>query len=502
MLNYGLVSTAIADDREKLQEGMQLLAEMAHKYDIPVTWAIAADAARLVANALSTWHTEYGDEPLLMLDIKPLWDENWGRLSGEPAPSVSKDIGTSASALTSLSAADMAEHLVKMRETLPQYVATEWNKIKRAMAWTVPCVAGAVWKNHVLLHALEQAGFQGLWGYRWNERDSLAAADRGCPFGCFYPSAEQHNFSAPAAGSIVGLPYLTAEHVVNNTDTLRASLLNGTAQQHYDIYVENSTWNRWLGYVQHIRATEVTQFGQETLEQLDAYFAHVAGNKNTKLLPLSEMVDDYWTNCQQTEPTYIANRVRSGKRIKPLQSRGNCHLGAKPACQDSPESAESNSTVTPEKQASTEPKRIKPLQSRGNCHLEEKAFFYYDAECQFAFVEGTMEPVEMKNYISPPVLDAAGGGVSGHNASIHGVEYHLPKVARFVPNRQRSQLYITFTIESTKVMPYGIAIWGDHGGLQLAETNTEAVTWIGKYLLFIRLALQPGNNDFEVILTI
>ena len=449
MLNYGLVSTAIADDRGKLQEGMQMLAEMAHKYDIPVTWAIAADAARLVANALSTWHTEYGDEPLLMLDIKPLWDENWVRLSGEPAPSVSEDI----------SAADMAEHLVKMRETLPQYVATEWNKIQRAMAWTVPCVAGAVWKNHVLLHALEQAGFQGLWGYRWNERDSLAAADRGCPFGCFYPSAEQHNFSAPAAGSIVGLPYLTAEHVVNNMDTLRASLLNGTAQQRYDIYVENSTWNRWLGYVQHIRATEVTQLGQETLEQLDAYFAHVADNENTKLLPLSEMVDDYWTNCQQTEPTYIANRVRSGKRIKPLQSRGNCHLA-------------------------------------------EKAFFYYDAECQFAFVEGTMEPVEMKNYISPPVLDAAGGGVSGHNASIHGVEYHLPKVARFVPNRQRSQLRITFTIESTKVMPYGIAIWGDHGGLQLAETNTEAVTWIGKYLLFVRLALQPGNNDFEVILTI
>lgn len=483
MLNYGLVSTAIADDAEKLQDGMQLLAEMAHKYDIPVTWALSADAARLVASALSTWHTEYRDEPLLMLDIKPLWDENWVRLSGEPASRndlrmvISEDTVTSGSALTSLSVAHMAEHLVKMRETLPQYIATEWNKIKGAMAWAVPCVAGAVWKNHLLLHALEQTGFQGLWGYRWNERDSLAAADCGCPFGCFYPSAEQHNFSVPTAGSIVGLPYLTAEHVVNNTDNLRASLLNGTAQQCYDIYVENSTWNRWLGYVQHISATEVTQLGQETLVQLDAYFAHVAGHKSTRLLPLSEMVDDYWTNCQQTEPTYvIANRVRSGN-------------GPAPACQNSPEVAESNSPATPEEQVSTEP-------------AAENVFFSYDAECQFAFVEGTMEPVEMKNYISPPVLDAAGGGVSGHNAPIHGIEYHLPKVARFVPNRQRSQLRITFTIESTKVMPYGIAIWGDHGGLQLAETNAEAVTWIGKYLLFVRLALQPGNNDFEVILTI
>lgn len=477
MLNYGLVSTAIADDREKLRDGMQLLAEMAHKYDIPVTWAIAADAARLVANAVSTWHTEYGDEPLLMLDIKPLWDENWASLSGEPAPDANQDIDTSGSTPTSLSAADMAEHLVKMRETLPQYVATEWNKLKRAMEWAVPCVAGAVWKNHVLLHAIEQTGFQGLWGYRWNERDSLASADRGCPFGCFYPSAEQHNFSAPAAGSIAGIPYLTAEHVVNNTDNLRASLLNGTAQRSYDIYVENGAWNRWLGYVQHISAAEVTQLGQETLTQLDAYFAHVASNKNTKLLPLSEMVDDYWTNCQQTEPTcVIANRLRSEN-------------DSKPACQDSPAAAQSNLPAGPEEQVSTEP-------------AAEKAFFYYDVECQFAFVEGTMEPVEMKNYISPPVLDAAGGGGSSHNVPIHGVEYHLPKVARFVPNRQRSQLRITFTIESTKVMPYGIAIWGDHGGLQLAETNAETVTWIGKYLLFVRLALQPGNNDFKIVLTI
>lgn len=477
MLNYGLVSTAIADNREKLRDSMQLLAKMAHKYDIPVTWAIEADAARLVANALSTWHTEYGDEPLLMLDIKPLWDENWARLRGEPAPSASEDTVTSGTVPTSLSTADMAAHLVKMRETLPKYVAREWNKIKRAMVWAVPCVAGAIWKNHVLLHALEQTGFQGLWGYRWNERASLAEADRGCPFGCFYPSAAQHNFSAPAAGSIVGIPYLTAEHVEGNADNLRASLLNGTVQQRYDVYVENSAWNRWLSYVQHISTTEVTQLGQETLEQLDAYFAHVAGNKNTKLLPLSEMVDDYWTNCQQTEPTcVIANRLRSGN-------------GSKPACQNSPASAETNSPAALEEQGPTG-------------QTAEKTFFYYDAECQFVFVEGTMEPVEMKNYISPPVLDAAGGGVSIQTAPIHGVEYHLPKVARFVPNRQRSQLRITFTIESTKVMPYGIAIWGDHGGLQLAKTNAEAVTWIGKYLLFVRLALQPERNDFEVILTI
>ena len=51
-------------------------------------------------------------------------------------------------------------------------------------------------------------------------------------------------------------------------------------------------------------------------------------------------------------------------------------------------------------------------------------------------------------------------------------------------------------------MPYGVAIWGNHLGLQLANSNAEVVTWVDKHLLFIRLALEPGNNEFEIVLTI
>ena len=203
MLNYGLVSTAIAEDRQELREGMRLLAKMAHKYKIPVTWAITTDTAQFLAKDLAEWHNEFGDEPLLMLDIKSLWETNWVKLTGQSVPDANTESEPVNISMAGASPEIIAEHLVKMRETLPRYIRTEWKKIQRALEWATPNVAGAEWKNQVLVHALEQVGFRGLWGYRWDERGSVAEVDRGCPFGCFYPSAEQHNFSAPAALSLI-----------------------------------------------------------------------------------------------------------------------------------------------------------------------------------------------------------------------------------------------------------------------------------------------------------
>ena len=469
MLKYGLVSTAIDEDRQKLRDGMRLLAKIAHKYKIPISWAITADSAQFLAKDLSEWHTEYGDEPLLMLDIKALWEKNWYALnqrSDDDQVVLNDDINT---LQASASVEVIAEHLVKMREVLPRYIRTEWKKVERALEWAVPSVAGAEWKNRVLVYSLEQVGFRGLWGYRWDEWGSVAEVDRGCPFGFFYPSAEQHNFSTPAAGSITGIPYHSASHLKKEEQNLRASLINDLLQQDFDLYVENDRWNRWLSYVEHVNTLDVIQLGQETLEKLDAYFAHVSGSESTRLIPLSEMVDDYWESCQQTEPTYVIV--------------------------DSSESQTESASLTSDVTKTS-------VANEAIDQDNKKCYFYYDAECQFTFVEGTMEPVEMKNYISPPVLDNVGIGVSEQSPLIHGVEYHLPKVVDFKPNRKRSRLHITFTIESTKAMPYGVAVWGNHIGLQLAQSNVKDVTWVDKYLLFIRLALEVGNNEFEIVLTI
>ena len=439
-MNYALISTAIGEgERGKLREGARLLAKIAHRHGIPVTWAITSDAARTLAKDITAWHTEFGDEPLLMVDIKPLWDANWDNVARDTSIAVET--------------ASRAEHLVSMREKLPKFITTEWGKLARAMPWAEPFAAGAVWKHHVLLHALEKAGFQCLWGYHHSD----AETDSGAPFGCFYPSAEQHNFSATSAGEVVGVPYQSTP-----IENVRAALLNDTQLQNANVYLENRAWNRWLGYVEHIDALEVAALGQETLERLDAYFAHVAAHVADKAVPLSKMVRDYRENCPRTEPTALLFNV--GRGPVPRHAHRNVE--------------NDNTDVS------------YPEHPGYPGYPAQKTLLYYDTECQFTFTEGTMEPVDMKNYVSPSA------------ATSDGTESHLPKVTQLHPIRQRSELRLTWQLESTKAMPYGVTIWGDHGGLRLATSNAEAVTWIGEHLLFARLALQPGTNECEITLTI
>ncbi len=442
MLSYGLVSTAIAEDRERLLEGMRLLAEVAHKHGIPITWAVDTKSAPIVAKTLTTFHTENGDAPLLMLDIRPIWETNWER---------ERDANPGASTEA------MASHLVTMRERLPEYIIREREKLTRAMPWAEPNVAGAVFKNDAFLRALEQTGFRGLWGYHWNQPDvddtdssvPEIEVDRG-GFGCFYPLEASASIDSIVARStadadlaqsfekIVGIPYHTAAHLAEDTHNLRAALLNGTAQQHYDVYVGSTEWNQWLGYVEHIDPLTVAHLGQEGLERLDAYFAHVVSIQDTKPLLLSQMVDDYIKQCQKTEPTAV--------------------VGASPEIQK--ETAESKSTLK---------------------------IFYYDAACEFTFVEGAMDPVEIKSYSGERVLQS---------------EANRPVLTGFLPTRHRTQLHIAIMVESTRTMPYGIAVWGDHEGLQLTESNVDDVRWIGEHSLFMRLTLQSGKNEFSVKLTI
>ena len=442
MLSYGLVSTAIAEDRERLLEGMRLLAEVAHKHGIPITWAVDTKSAPIVAKTLTTFHTENGDAPLLMLDIRPIWETNWER---------ERDANPGASTEA------MASHLVTMREKLPEYIIRERERLTRAMPWAEPNLAGAVFKNDAFLRALEQTGFRGLWGYHWNPPnvdDTNSSVpeietDRG-GFGCFYPLEASASIDSIVARStadadlaqsfekIVGIPYHTAAHLAEDTHNLRAALLNGTAQQHYDVYVGSTAWNQWLGYVEHIDSLTVAHLGQEGLERLDAYFAHVVSIQDTEPLLLSQMVDDYVKHCQKTEPTVV--------------------VGASPEIQK--ETAEPKSALN---------------------------MFYYDAACEFTFVEGAMDPVEIKNYTGERVLQS---------------EASRPVLTGFLPTRHRTQLHIAIMVESTRTMPYGIAVWGDHEGLQLTESNVDDVRWIGEHSLFIRLTLQSGKNEFSVKLTI
>ena len=401
---------------------MRRLAEIAHKNGIPITWGVGATSARSFAADLTEWHTSHGDEVMLMVDVAPIWG----------AGADSDDLSQS------------AEHIVTMREKLPDFISAERDRVQRAIEWANPVVAGAGQKNHVLLYALAQIGFAGLWGYGWGDE-----TDEGCPFGCFFPSADKHNFCGASTSQVVGIPHtslLPAQTSLGSEETedtdSQTEILNGAAQQGFDCYAANAAWNRWLAYIQRIDPVEVASLTEEQLNGLDAYLAYVREAPETQIMSLPDVVRVCQENGEQTQPTFLVTAPNSGG----------------------------------EDAASTDSDKL--------------LFSYYDAECQLVFEEGKIEPIQVTNYISPPV------------SSRNGTEVNLPQIEQFRPSRSRSQLRMQFTLESTKAMPYGLAVWGNHAGLTLATSNAQEVTWLGDRLLFVRVNLQVGKNEIEVVLTI
>ena len=401
---------------------MRRLAEIAHKYGIPITWGVGATSARSFAADLTEWHTSHGDEVMLMVDVAPIWGSGID----------SDDLGQS------------AEHIVTMREKLPDYISSERDRVQRAIEWANPVVAGAGQKNHVLLYALAEIGFAGLWGYGWDNGE-----DEGCPFGCFFPSVDRHNFCGTSTSQVVGIPYtslLPAQTSLGPEETAdtdsQTQILNGAAQQGFDCYAANAVWNRWLAYIQRINPVEVASLTEEQLNELDTYLACVSEASETQIMSLPDVVRVCQENGEQTQPTFLVTDPNSED----------------------------------EDAASTDSDKL--------------LFSYYDAECQLVFEEGKIEPIQVTNYISPPV------------SSRNGAEINLPQIEQFRPSRSRSQLRMQFTLESTKAMPYGLAVWGNHAGLTLATSNAQEVTWLGDRLLFVRVNLQVGKNEIEVVLTI
>ena len=206
--------------------------------------------------------------------------------------------------------------------------------------------------------------------------------------------------------------------------------MTGTAQHRYDVYAESAAWNRWLGYVEHIHPLTVANLGDEGLARLDTYFAHVVNAEAAQPILLSQMVADYIKRYPRTEPVAVVEPPNSDSALK---------------------------------------------------------LFYYDAGCEFSFVEGRMDPVEIKNYTGEQTRQ---------------LQANRPVLVGFSPVRHRTQLHIEIVVESNRAMPYGIAVWGDHEGLKLTESNADAVHWIGHHSLFIRLTLHAGKNEFHVKLTI
>lgn len=324
MLVYSLVISVCGDNRSLLSRGMDTIAEVVHKHQIPVSWALNSRFIKSLGKKTDEWHKKYSDQIILMLNVEQFLPD-----SDKSEQKV------------------YAEQVVQMRENLREYIESEREKCSELLSWASLDVAGAIQKNRVLIQILQELGFRGLWGYRWKrERNN---PDYGCPFGYFYPSQEAHNIPGEPSSRIVGIPFETPSFFAKTqlkTEFLQSkhSQTESLHSKNICIYLNNTKWNRWLGYVQHFDATKLANLKPDELEYFDQYFEWLKSQSEWQFMSVNDAVTEYRLSFGKSEPTSIFSTQEQDKNL-----------------------------------------------------------FYYDEKCQLYFREGEFTPDEIRNYVSPSV---------------------------------------------------------------------------------------------------
>jgi hypothetical protein len=433
-------------------EGIKLISALAHKQEIPVTWIVNKESVNEIKEIINQGHSEFKDNIILMIDPSIIFRE------------------------TGIVPASKAEETVILRQRLPEIIASEQERVKKALPWADAKLVGTDFKTPALVQILEELNCTGLWGYHWEGADADDIGDKGCPWSFFYASKEHYNATSPYSSKIVAVEnsslnlnavYYTGNHNVfsANPKSLWRSGLCKDKDESYsrailNEYLKNCLWNKFLIFIQQLDACDMQYTSYENYDGgtiagladiTDSFFQEISSSEQIQPLSIPDAISLYKSEFGRTEScSMIFDNII-------------------------PQQIELNFFTPPD------PKKKHPY---------PLTFFYYDSECQIIFREGQMTPTEVRNYIQPPF------------ESKHYIEKEIPSISKFHPFRDRDKLIMEFEIESAKRMPYGLAIWDDHSMFSLVSTNARAVKWIGTYLLFMKIDLDEGLNQIEVTLAI
>ena len=469
-LRFAVASAAFYGQRSWIHgtplTGMNLMAELAHSHDIPVTWLMNSRSAYDARDMVNGWHEKYGDDVALILE-KPVEFLD---------PRLMRNF-----------------ILNESYETIRTYIQKEKKLIQESLPWAKVNIAASAWKSVNSLSALEDLGFDGLWGNCWEQLSIDVIGDCGCPFTYFYMSKNSYKVCAPYKGKVVGIPWTASADMANAyhkrnvatfcsdpDDMVRYKLCDGRetsyAKQSLDKYVRNASWNPYLMFVFHEEAHEMEHtevcsgYSREhidnTTEIMDEFYKYVR-SQDVVVSTLGETVLEFKRQFEFTPPPHMlfhpshVSPVNMGQIPYPYYWRYS-----------RPESPDAEVPVT---------------------------FFYFDNDCQLVFVEGRVTPLEVKDYMKQHECNKD-DPYPAVTEDVVEVSIHEEQLAS---GAKRIQCELNSRVD----IPYGLTIWGDFSGLSVSAeescTNYQPAC-TGKIIdgevLFIRMNLNQGNNSCQVVL--
>ena len=411
-------------------KGMRLLADTLHPHGVKITWIVSPESARIAAETLTRWHEAHDDAVAVH------------------APALSGTL-----------------------EDKKAQMAAARSAIAQALPWATLTVAASGHQDPDIAAVLEDLGFDGIWGFCWEQIDIDQITDRGCPWGFYYMDRQERLRPAQGPGPI-GMEWTARDllksfhsgnpclYSTDPNDVGRGGLCSWEQIDYWKRmagnYLRNCRYNDHVFFLQHQEAHEMERapswqcYTEEDIREaaamLDEFARHIKGS--ARMMNLPEAARLYRERYSHTASSYML-------------------------WDDSP---------TPPYNADYAwgtPRGPWP-----------KTFLYYDRGAQMMFIDGKVEPICIRNYarsyrygefFAQPVIPRA--------RLIHNIQYNWSRD-------------IKIRVDSPEAMPFGLALWGDYALHQIAEApNLIEGKILSRELLFLRYDLAPGENWLTVKLT-
>ncbi len=449
------------------REGMRAMADLHHRYQIPVTWFVTPRSAADMAQWLTLWHQKYGDAVAQWMTYPR---EKWGvpQLHTQDKDFADEKQGEKGYFLHA-SEAEMKTHISADRAA-----------IQRVLPWAELKVAAHGLVSRNLLHALDALGYRGYGGHCWNQEGTDGLTHKGIPFNPWYINPDAQKASLQNKRGLVGTHWLAldltsayhsrATSIYSNdpNDTQRAHICRDRdidfLKNFFDFYRENARENTFFYMVWHNESHEM-QWGKhmrtyppdkidDTMLQMDEYARYARQFEDVEFVTLPQLVDLYRRQFEKTPPTYY------------LAPGADC-----PEPYFYPELNE----------IARNPANPKPPYP--------ETFFYYDDECYLIFREGGSIPLETNDY------------TKAYRTTVNEVYPTEPayKVKEIREKSAATRKEFFVVVDSPNRQVSGLALWGDWKGWEFVSAPKGSRVYRNK-VAFYKFHLTPGENTFHLYL--
>jgi len=323
-------------------QGMERLAAIAHKHNIPVTWLIDAGSGKKMQAQINKWHEKYGD------DIGVIWGHS------HATPSISRD------------------------------GAISRRKLRKLFPWSKVAVAASGSRSNELLAEVKRAGVKGLWGSCWEQTEIDRITDRGAPWGLFYCADECFKIPSRRPGGVISVEWTARDlcksihshaptvYSSDPDDVGRTGLCTGDDIKYwkgmFDNYYKNIANNKYVFFSQQQESHEMENsdvckaYSQEEIDSsakmLDAFFSYVKsfGDK-VQCVTIPQALKMYAQQSNSTAPSVMLVDDVPSRKPPFWYAKGKA-TGPWP-----------------------------------------RTLLYYDKDCQIVFIDGQLAPILLRDYV-------------------------------------------------------------------------------------------------------